>query len=71
MATRNNQSRQSYAGSNLALENDARMLAIPAGGTTGQVLAKTAGTDYATAWATPTGGSATSDLALMTLMEVY
>lgn len=47
------------------------MLAIPTGGTTGQVLAKTAATDYATAWTTPAGGSATSDLALMTLMEVY
>jgi hypothetical protein len=32
------------------------MLAIPTGGTTGQVLAKTAGTDYATAWTTPSGG---------------
>jgi len=33
---------------------------VPAGGTTGQVLQKTSGTDYATAWATPgsSGGGA-------------
>ncbi|GAB3550134.1 hypothetical protein [Spirosoma fluminis] len=31
--------------------------ALPAGGTTGQVLAKTAGTDYAVGWATPSAGS--------------
>jgi Collagen triple helix repeat (20 copies) len=29
---------------------------VPIGGTTGQVLAKTSDTDYATAWETPTGG---------------
>ena len=29
---------------------------VPTGGTTGQVLAKTSGTNYATAWVTPTGG---------------
>lgn len=33
---------------------DAR--AVPTGGTTGQVLAKTSATDRATAWVTPTGG---------------
>ena len=30
---------------------------VPVGGTTGQVLAKTSGSNYATAWVTPTGGS--------------
>jgi hypothetical protein len=30
---------------------------VPTGGATGQVLTKTSGTDYATAWQTPTGGS--------------
>lgn len=30
---------------------------VPAGGTTGQVLAKTSATDYATAWTDPTGGA--------------
>lgn len=30
---------------------------VPTGGTTGQVLAKTSGSNYATAWVTPTGGS--------------
>lgn len=30
---------------------------VPTGGTTGQVLAKTSGTNYATGWVTPTGGS--------------
>jgi len=40
---------------------------VPAGGTTGQALEKTAGTDYATAWVTlptslPPSGSATNDL---------
>lgn len=30
---------------------------VPAGGTAGQVLTKTSGTDYATAWQTPTGGT--------------
>jgi hypothetical protein len=34
---------------------------VPAGGTTGQVLAKTSNTDYATGWTTPGGGGA-SDL---------
>jgi hypothetical protein len=29
---------------------------IPAGGTTGQVLAKSSGTDYALIWTTPSGG---------------
>jgi hypothetical protein len=29
---------------------------VPTGGTTGQVLAKTSGTDYATGWTTPSGG---------------
>jgi len=29
---------------------------VPTGGTTGQVLAKTSGADYATSWQTPTGG---------------
>lgn len=33
--------------------------AVPAGGTTGQVLAKTSATDYATAWTTPSGGGGT------------
>jgi hypothetical protein len=32
---------------------------VPTGGTTGQVLTKTSSTDYATNWATPTGGSGT------------
>jgi len=31
---------------------------VPAGGTTGQVLAKTSGTDYAVGWATPVSGGA-------------
>lgn len=57
MATRQAQSRQSYGGSQLALENNPHLLAVPAGGTTGQVLAKTSGTDYATGWATVSGGS--------------
>ena len=30
---------------------------VPTGGTTGQVLAKSSGTDYATNWVTPSGGS--------------
>lgn len=30
--------------------------AMPAGGTTGQVLAKTSATDYAATWQTPSGG---------------
>jgi hypothetical protein len=30
---------------------------VPTGGTTGQVLEKTSSTDYATAWATPSGGA--------------
>lgn len=30
---------------------------VPTGGTTGQVLAKTSGSNYATGWVTPTGGS--------------
>lgn len=30
--------------------------ALPAGGATGQVLAKTSATDYAVAWQTPSGG---------------
>lgn len=30
--------------------------ALPAGGTTGQVLAKTSATDYAATWQTPSGG---------------
>ncbi len=29
---------------------------VPAGGTTGQILAKTSGADYATAWVSPIGG---------------
>jgi hypothetical protein len=57
MATRQAQSRQSYGGSQLALENNPHLLAVPAGGTTGQVLAKTSGTDYATGWVTASGGS--------------
>ena len=31
---------------------------MPVGGTTGQVLAKTSATDYATAWTTPSAGGA-------------
>ena len=31
---------------------------VPTGGTTGQILAKTSGTDYATGWVAQTGGSA-------------
>jgi hypothetical protein len=57
MATRAAQQRQSYGGVLLALENDPRLLAIPSGGTTGQVLARTSGTNYATGWVTPSGGS--------------
>lgn len=34
---------------------------LPAGGTEGQVLTKTSGTDYAAAWQDPTGGSALPD----------
>lgn len=34
---------------------------VPVGGTTGQVLAKVDGTDYNTAWATPSGGGGVSD----------
>lgn len=34
---------------------------VPAGGTTGQVLAKTSSTNYATAWVDQTGGSFTGD----------
>lgn len=30
---------------------------VPAGGTTGQVLTKASGTNYDTAWTTPSGGS--------------
>lgn len=33
---------------------------VPTGGTTGQVLAKTSGTNYATAWTDPSGGVPTS-----------
>ena len=33
--------------------SDTGLVIVPAGGTTGQVLAKSSGTDYATAWATP------------------
>jgi hypothetical protein len=32
---------------------------VPAGGTTGQVLTKTSGTDYATSWTTISGGGGT------------
>lgn len=32
---------------------------VPAGGTTGQVLAKSSGADYATGWITPSGGGGT------------
>ena len=39
----------------MATAIDARM---PTGGTTGQVLAKTSGTDFALGWTTPSGGSA-------------
>lgn len=38
---------------------EAALHTVPAGGTSGQVLAKTSGTDYATGWSTPSGGSAT------------
>lgn len=39
---------------------------VPAGGTTGQVLAKIDGADYNTEWATPSGGGAVlGDLALL------
>lgn len=40
---------------------------VPAGGTTGQVLAKTSGTNYATAWATPTGGGGTPRITTVSL----
>lgn len=33
--------------------SDTGLVIVPAGGTTGQVLAKSSGSDYATAWATP------------------
>ncbi len=36
---------------------------IPAGGTTNQILRKTANTDYAVGWTTPTGGTVTSIVA--------
>jgi hypothetical protein len=42
---------------------------VPTGGTTGQVLAKTSGVDYATAWTTPSAGSSTPDV--MVLMGAY
>lgn len=35
--------------------------ALPAGGTTGQVLAKTSATDYAATWQTPSGGGGSTD----------
>lgn len=35
---------------------------VPAGGTTGQVLAKTSATDYATQWVDPSGGSDVSPI---------
>ncbi len=41
--------------------SDTGLVIVPAGGTTGQVLAKSSGTDYATTWATPV---TSSDLAL-------
>lgn len=69
MATRQAQSRQSYGGSPLALENDARLVAIPTGGLTGQVLAKTSASNYATGWTTPSSGSTTPDV--MILMGAY
>jgi hypothetical protein len=34
---------------------------VPAGGTTGQVLAKTSNTDYADAWVTPVASQAKLD----------
>jgi hypothetical protein len=34
---------------------------VPPGGTVGQVLRKTAATDYATAWATPSSGGGAAD----------
>jgi len=35
---------------------NAKIHGVPVGGTTGQVLEKTSGTDYAVSWADPTGG---------------
>ncbi len=35
---------------------------VPTGGSTGQVLTKTSGTDYATNWQTPSSGSSVQDL---------
>lgn len=35
---------------------------VPAGGTAGQVLSKTSGTDYDISWTTPTGGGAVTDV---------
>jgi hypothetical protein len=60
MATRQNQSRQGFGGALLALDNSVRQL--PPGGTLGQVLAKTAGTDYAAGWATPAAGASPARL---------
>jgi len=56
MATRKVQQRQSYGGALLALETDPRLVAMPTGGTTGQVLAKSSGTDYDTGWITASSG---------------
>lgn len=70
MATRQTHSRESYGGSQLALENNPHLLAVPAGGTTGQVLAKTSGTDYATGWTTPAAGGS-GDPDVMVLMGAY
>jgi microcystin-dependent protein len=46
--------------------SDTGLVIVPAGGTTGQVLAKSSGADYATAWATPV---TSGDLALKANLE--
>lgn len=76
MATRQQQSRPGYAGALLAVENDPRLVAVPAGGATGQVLTKTAPDSYATAWLPPPAatagtGTGTSAPDPMILMGAY
>jgi microcystin-dependent protein len=46
--------------------SDTGLVIVPAGGTTGQVLAKSSGADYATAWATPV---TSGDMALKANLE--
>lgn len=44
--------------------------AVPAGGTSGQVLSKSSGTDYALQWSTPSGGSMTIGKSLALKMAI-